>query len=189
MVDILLGLSSISSRCERGHCSFSLKQSFEKLFIDLQLTLISTKSSVPPPGRNLLIKATPFGDSLRRRQSGSSDSGYLDSTGQIQPLCQKGSIFRLVGGQLFSEAEQISVSLDVSSARFGTTIPVEALEDIFAIARDDTLFWNNGAFTDGSAKFGADTGGVVHAFFSGSVANNFTAVSLEALASESHTSM
>ena len=119
-----------------------------------------------------------------RRQVDSTDSGFLDSTGQIQKFCQRGSVFRLVNGYLFSGHNQISVSHNVPSARFSTSNKVEALDQTFAVASDETLFWNNDAFTDGSARFGADTGGVVYAFFSGALSSDYNSVSLTVLDSK-----
>lgn len=168
--------------------SVSLENDLLKQIIDFSFfstkKLTSPNSSVPPPGRDFLIQVNPIDRSIERRQVISTRTGYLDSTGQIQPICQRGSIFRLVGGQLFSGLQQISVPRKISSARFGTSEDVEALDGIFAIAPGEVLMWNNDAFEGGSARFGADTVGVVSAFFSGPLASNYVAVSLEARGSK-----
>lgn len=140
-----------------------------------------TIQSVPPPGRNFLLQVIPEEGSIARRQI--SQSGFLDSTGVIQAQCQEGSIFRLVSGSLFSGSGQISVSRNVSSARFGTTSLVKAIHTTIAVAVDESFFWNNDAFDGGTARFGADFS-MLYAVFSGPLPDHYAPVSLKALDSK-----
>ncbi|KAL6720505.1 hypothetical protein ACLMJK_002429 [Lecanora helva] len=160
----------------------------DKVGISLTKEKAGLDHFVPPPGRDFLIEATPVAGSIARRQVNSSSSGYLDATGQIQPLCQRGSVFRLVSGQLFSGSKQISISRNTPSARFGTSDSDEELDETFAVGPDEALFWKNDAFVGGSASFGADANGIVNAFFSEPVASNFVAVSLRVLGTSSESS-
>lgn len=120
----------------------------------------------------------PESGPLARRAS--SDQEYLDSTGQTQIACQKGSIFRLVGGLLFFNGDPISVSSGVSEQQIGSSANVEAIDSIFAIAADGTLFWNNAAFDNGTARFGTDPTGL-YGVFHGFMPSQLTAVSLKAI--------
>ena len=49
------------------------------------------------------------------------------------------------------------------------------------MAVDGTLYWKNDSFTDGTAKCGADSAGVLYAVLSGPLPDNLTVAGLEAL--------
>lgn len=135
-------------------------------------------TSVPSPGRDILIQVGPISGPLAPR--GSSDQGYLDSTGQIQITCQAGSIFRLVSGLLFFDGDQISVPKNVPEQRLKASAHIEAIDSIFAIAGDGTLVWNNDAFDHGTARFGSDSAGL-YGVFHGMLPSQLTAVFLRAM--------
>ena len=123
-------------------------------------------------------------DAVVRRQEASPDLGYLESGGQIQTQCQNSSMFHLASGLLSSGGKQISVASDVPSSRFSTSDSLQALDRIFAVATDGTLFWNNGEFDDRNARFGADSKGIVYGIYSGSMPSNYTTVTLKVMDSK-----
>jgi len=139
--------------------------------------------SVPPPGRDFLLQVIPEDGPIARRQTRSPNAGFLDSTGDIQAQCQKGSIFRLVSGSLFSGPGQISVPRNTSSAHFSTNSLVKAVDTTFAVAVDESVFWNNDAFDGGTARFAAESG-MLYAVFSGPIPDKYIGVSLKALDSK-----
>lgn len=49
------------------------------------------------------------------------------------------------------------------------------------MAFDGTLYWKNNSFTNGTAKFSADSAGVLYAVLTGPLPDNLTVVGLEAL--------
>ena len=75
----------------------------------------------------------------------------------------------------------MSVASGVPSSRLSTSDTLQALDRIFAVATDGTLFWNNGDFDDGNARFGADSKGIVYGIYSGSMPNNYTTVILKVM--------
>ena len=75
----------------------------------------------------------------------SSDHFYLDFAGKIQEACQGGSVFRLVIGFLFFVGTQRLVSRYVSEQDKINSAHIAAIDSIFAITADGTLFWNNDA--------------------------------------------
>ena len=119
-----------------------------------------------------------------RRQEAPPSLGYLESGGQIQPSCQNSSIFRLVNGLLSSGGKQISVASDIPSSRFSTSDSVQALDSMFAVATDGSLIWSNGDFDERTARFGADSKGLVYGVYSGSMPNNYTRLMLKAMDSK-----
>ena len=123
-------------------------------------------------------------DAVVRRQEASPDLGYLESGGQIQTQCQNSSMFHLASGLLSSGGKQISVASDVPSSRFSTSDSLQALDRIFAVTTDGTLFWNNGEFDDRNARFGADSKGIVYGIYSGSMPSNYTTVTLKVMDSK-----
>ena len=119
-----------------------------------------------------------------RRQEASPELGYLESGGQIQRLCRNSSIFHLASGLLSSGGKQISVASNVPSSRFSTSDSMQAMDSIFAVATDGTLVWNNEDFDERTARFGADSKGVVYGIYSGSMPSNYTTVTLKVLDSQ-----
>lgn len=109
----------------------------------------------------------------------------MDSAGLTQDACQKGSVFRLVSGRLFSDEDQVSVSGGVPEQRLSTSGSVEAIDSIFAISTDQTLVWNNDAFENGTARFGTDSAGV-YGVFQGALSPRLAEVSLKAIDRRSH---
>ena len=128
-----------------------------------------------------MIAAT---NAVVRRQEASPGLGYLESGGQIQPSCQNSSLFRLANGVLSSGGKQISVASDVPSSRFSTSDSVQTLDGIFAVATDASLIWHNGDFDERTARFGADSKGIVYGVYSGSMPKNYTSVTLKAMDSK-----
>ena len=128
-----------------------------------------------------MIAAT---NAVVRRQEASPNLGYLESGGQVQPSCQNSSIFRLASGLLSSGGKQISVASNVQSSRFSTSDSVQALEGMFAVATDRSLIWHNGDFDKRTARFGADSKGIVYGVYSGSMPKNYTRVTLKAMDSK-----
>ena len=128
-----------------------------------------------------MIAAT---NAVIRRQEVSTSSGYLDSGGQIQPSCQDSSIYRLANGLLSSGGKQISVASGVPSSRFSTSDSVQALDGIFAVATDGSLVWHNEDFDERTARFGADSTGILYGVYSGSMPTNYTRVTLKVMDSE-----
>ena len=116
-----------------------------------------------------------------RRQEASPDLGYLESGGQIQTQCQNSSMFHLASGLLSSSGKQMSVASGVPSSRFSTSDSLQALDRIFAVATDGTLFWNNEDFDDRNARFGTDAKGIVYGIYSGSMPSNYTTVTLKVM--------
>ena len=49
------------------------------------------------------------------------------------------------------------------------------------MAVDGTLYWKNDSFTDGNAKFGPDSAGILYAVLSGPLPDYLTVAGLEAL--------
>ena len=115
-----------------------------------------------------------------RRQEVSASLGYLESGGQIQPSCQNSSVFHLANGLLSSGGKQISVASDVPSSRLSTSDSVQALDGIFAVATDQSLIWDNGDSDERTARYGADSKGIVYGVYTGSMPNNYTRVMLKA---------
>ena len=56
-----------------------------------------------------------------------------------------------------------------------------SIDSIFAVATDGTLVWNNDEFT---ARFGADSEGILYGVFSGSFPGIWTEVILKVVASK-----
>ena len=123
-----------------------------------------------------MIAAT---NAVVRRQEVSTGLGYLDSDGQIQLSCQNSSIYRLASGLLFSGGKQISVGSHVPSSRFSTSDSVQALDGMFAAATDGSLVWHNEDFDNRTARFGADSEGILYGVYSGSMPTNYTKVTLK----------
>ena len=127
-------------------------------------------NSVPPPGRDFIVQVSP---NLSPVYSGDPASGFLDSTGQVEPFCQKSSTFVLNSGMLYSGSEKVSVAPGVPFMRFEASEYVEAEDSIFAV--DETegkMVWNNEAFQDGTARFCADLTGALYAVFLGPLPGN-----------------
>ena len=78
----------------------------------------------------------------------------------------------------------MSVASNVPSSRFSTSDSLQALDRIFAVATDGTLFWNNEDFDDRNARFGADSKGIVYGIYSGSMPSNYTTVTLKVMDSK-----
>ena len=63
--------------------------------------------------------------------------------------------------------------------RFGASAYVEAIDSIFAVDEaGGKMFWNNEAFSDGTARFCADPSGALYGVFSGPLPVNCTATDL-----------
>lgn len=73
----------------------------------------------------------------------------------------------------------MSVALGIPFMRFGASEYVEAIDSIFAVDEaEGKMVWNNGAFSDGTARFCADSTGALYAVFSGPLPGNCTATEL-----------
>lgn len=72
----------------------------------------------------------------------------------------------------------MSVSENIPEQRLSASDSVEAIDGIFAVAKDQTLVWNNDAFENGTARFGTDYFGV-YAVFQGTISARLTEVSLK----------
>ena len=59
-----------------------------------------------------------------------------------------------------------------------------AIDSIFAVATDGTLVWNNDEFDGRTARFGADSEGILYGVFSGSIPGIWTEVTLKVVASK-----
>ncbi|CAF9936274.1 MAG: hypothetical protein ALECFALPRED_006750 [Alectoria fallacina] len=133
-------------------------------------------TSVPPPGRDFIIQVSPY---LSPFDPGDSGSGYLDSTGQLQSLCQKSSTFILSSGLLYSGRDRVSVAPGVPIMRFGASEYVEAIDNIFAVDEGEgKMVWNNEMFEDGTARFCADSTGALYGVFLGPLPEDCTATEL-----------
>lgn len=64
--------------------------------------------------------------------------------------------------------------------RISSSANVEAIDSVFAIAADGTLFWNNAAFDNGTARFGTDPTGP-YGVFHGLMPSQLAAASLKAI--------
>lgn len=131
---------------------------------------------MPPPGRDFIIQASPY---LSPLDPGDPGSGFLGSSGHLQPVCQNSSTFVLRSGLLYSGGEQVSVAPGVSSMRFGASEFVQTIDDTFAVDEaNGRMVWNNNAFSDGTARFCTDPAGALYAVFSGPLPGNCTATEL-----------
>ncbi|CAD6591452.1 MAG: hypothetical protein ASARMPRED_005395 [Alectoria sarmentosa] len=142
-------------------------------------------TSVPPPGRDFIIQVSPY---LSPFDPGDPGSGYLDSTGQLQSLCQKSSTFILNSGLLYSGRDRVSVAPGVPFMRFGASEFVEAIDNIFAVDEGEgEMVWNNEMFEDGTARFCADSTDALYGVFLGSLPENCTATDTTSVSSSSTT--
>ena len=131
---------------------------------------------MPPPGRDFIVQVSP---GISPVYPGNPASGFLDSTGQVQAICQKSSTFALSSGRLYSGSEKVSVAPGVPFMLFEASEYVEAIDSIFAV--DETegkMVWNNEAFQDGTARFCADPSGALYAVFLGPLPGNCTLTEL-----------
>lgn len=147
---------------------------------DLTSHILILYNSLGSPGRDFLIQVNPAPNSIERRTSVSSISGYLDSTGQSQTECQLASTFSLVSGLLSSSGERITASENVSWKRFSVSNN-QGLASIFAVALDGTIYWKSDAFANETARFGTFRNGTFYAVFSEAWPNNMTQATLIAV--------
>ena len=90
-----------------------------------------------------------------------------------------------MSGRIFSGPDQISAAEDASSIIFGTSPYVESIDNVFSVALDSSLVWRNVAFDGGSARYGANQDGVLHAILSGSISADLVAVTVKVLSGKS----
>ena len=134
---------------------------------------------MPPPGRDFIIQVSPYLSPFDPGVPGSG-SGFLDSSGHLQSLCQNSSPFVLSSGLLYSGSDRVSVAPGVPFMRFAASEYVEAIDSIFAVDEAEAkMVWNNKAFADGTARFCADPTGTLYAVFLGPLPENCTATELK----------
>ena len=131
---------------------------------------------MPPPGRDFIIQASSY---LSPFDPADPSSGFLDSSGHLQSVCQNATTFVLRSGLLYSGGNQVSVAPGVSSIRFGASESAQPIDNTFAVDEaSGRLVWNNNAFSDGTARFCNDPAGALYAVFSGPLPGNCTATEL-----------
>ena len=151
---------------------FYVESCLEESQDDTNIVIIS----VPPPGRDFIVQVSPY---LGTFDPGEPGSGFLDSTGHLQSVCQKSSTFLLSSGHLYSGSNRVSVAPGVPFMRFGASEYAEAIDSIFAVDEAaEEMVWNNEAFSDGTARFCADSFGTLYAVFLGPLPPNCTATKL-----------